>query len=28
VRIKLQLDAFFQPNGQIENFCDGPCDPE
>jgi len=27
-KIKLQLDAFFQPNGQIENFCDGPCNPE
>ena len=23
-----QLDAFFQPDGEIVNFCDGPCDPE
>jgi len=27
-KIKQQLDAFFQPDGVIENFCDGPCDPE
>jgi hypothetical protein len=23
-----QLDAFFQPDGEIVNFCDGACDPE
>jgi len=22
-----QLDAFFRPDGRIEHFCDGPCDP-
>ncbi|HZF48640.1 MAG TPA: hypothetical protein VE093_08330 [Polyangiaceae bacterium] len=27
-KIKMQLDAFFQPDGTIQNFCDGPCDPE
>ncbi|AKT36130.1 hypothetical protein [Chondromyces crocatus] len=27
-RIKQQLDAFFQPDGRIEHFCDGVCDPE
>jgi hypothetical protein len=27
-KIKLQLDAFFQPNGTIQSFCDGACDPE
>jgi hypothetical protein len=26
--IKAQLDAFFRPDSAIENFCDGPCDPE
>jgi hypothetical protein len=26
--IKDQLDAFFRPNGQIENFCQGACDPD
>lgn len=26
--MKLQLDAFFQPDGVISNFCDGPCDPD
>lgn len=23
-----QIDAFLRPNGSIQNFCDGPCDPE
>lgn len=23
-----QIEAFFHPDGMIENFCDGPCDPE
>ena len=23
-----QLDAFFQPSGEIVNFCEGSCDPE
>ena len=23
-----QINAFFQDGGMIENFCDGPCDPE
>lgn len=23
-----QIDAFFRPDGEIENFCDGACDPE
>lgn len=27
-KIKAQLDAFFQLNGQITNTCDGVCDPE
>ncbi len=27
-KIKDQLDLFFQPNGMIQNTCDGPCDPE
>jgi hypothetical protein len=27
-RIKQQLDAFFQPDGVIQNFCDDACDPE
>lgn len=27
-KIKEQIDLFFQPNGQIEHTCDGPCDPE
>jgi len=26
--IKDQLDAFFKPNGSIENFCEGACDPD
>lgn len=28
VKIKDQLDLFFQPDGQIQNTCDGACDPE
>lgn len=28
VKMKAQLDAFFQPNGMVEQFCDGVCDPE
>lgn len=27
-RIKQQLDAFFRPDGVIQNLCDGACDPE
>lgn len=27
-RIKQQLDSFFRPDGTIQNFCDGACDPE
>lgn len=27
-RIKQQIDTFLRPGGAIENFCDGPCDPE
>jgi hypothetical protein len=23
-----QIEAFFRPDGMVENFCDGPCDPE
>ena len=23
-----QIDAFLRPDGRIEQFCDGPCDPE
>ncbi|MEZ4335714.1 MAG: hypothetical protein R3B82_03715 [Sandaracinaceae bacterium] len=23
-----QIDAFFHPDGQIQQICDGPCDPE
>lgn len=23
-----QVDAFLRPGGQIEHFCDGPCDPD
>jgi hypothetical protein len=23
-----QIDAFLRPDGDVENFCDGPCDPE
>jgi len=25
---RLQINAFFQPGGMIENYCDGPCDPD
>ncbi|TKD01389.1 hypothetical protein E8A74_31600 [Polyangium fumosum] len=28
VKVKDQLDLFFQPDGQIQNTCDGACDPE
>ena len=27
-KIKEQIDVFLTPGGKIENFCDGPCDPE
>jgi hypothetical protein len=27
-KIKDMIDAFLRPGGEIENFCDGPCDPE
>ncbi|MBK7827982.1 hypothetical protein [Nannocystis sp.] len=27
-KIRDMIDAFLRPGGQIENFCDGPCDPE
>lgn len=27
-KIRDQIDAFMSPGGLIENFCDGPCDPE
>lgn len=27
-KIREQIDMFLRPGGQIENFCDGPCDPE
>ncbi|MDI1428786.1 hypothetical protein [Polyangium sorediatum] len=27
-KVKDQLDLFFQPDGQIQNTCDGACDPE
>jgi hypothetical protein len=26
--IQAQIDAFLRPDGQVENFCIGPCDPE
>lgn len=28
VKVKDQLDLFFQPDGQIQNTCEGACDPE
>jgi hypothetical protein len=28
VAAKNQMDAFWQPDGQVVNFCDGECDPE
>ena len=28
VKVKDQLDLFFQPDGEIQNTCDGVCDPE
>jgi len=27
-KIRDMIDAFLRPGGQIENFCEGPCDPE
>ncbi|MCY1066326.1 hypothetical protein OV090_16220 [Nannocystis sp. RBIL2] len=27
-KIREQIDMFLRPGGQIENFCDGACDPE
>lgn len=27
-KIREQIDAFLRPGGEIENFCDGPCDPQ
>ncbi|MDC0717418.1 hypothetical protein [Nannocystis bainbridge] len=27
-KIRTQIDMFLRPGGQIENFCDGACDPE
>ena len=27
-KIRDQIDTFMTPDGLIENFCDGPCDPE
>lgn len=27
-KIKAQIDTFLQPNGPIEQTCEGPCDPE
>ncbi len=27
-KIRDTIDAFLQPGGKIENFCDGPCDPQ
>lgn len=27
-KIRDIIDAFLSPGGKIENFCDGPCDPE
>jgi hypothetical protein len=27
-KVRDQIDAFLRPGGEIENFCDGPCDPE
>ncbi len=26
--IQAQIDRFLRPDGLVENFCDGPCDPE
>jgi len=26
--VQMQMDAFMQPDGQVQSFCDGPCDPE
>jgi hypothetical protein len=27
-KIRDQIDAFLRPGGVIDNFCDGPCDPQ
>jgi len=27
-KAQLQMDAFMRPDGKVENFCDGPCDPD
>jgi hypothetical protein len=27
-KAQLQMDAFMRPNGKVENFCDGICDPD
>ncbi|MCY1012632.1 hypothetical protein OV079_45290 [Nannocystis pusilla] len=27
-KVREQIDMFLRPGGQIENFCDGACDPE
>lgn len=26
--LKAQVDAFLRPDGAVQNFCEGPCDPE
>ena len=26
--VSKQIDAFLKPNGVVQSFCDGPCDPE
>lgn len=26
--IQAQIDAFLRPDGNVQNFCNGPCDPE
>jgi len=27
-KAQLQMDAFMRPDGKVQNFCDGPCDPD
>ena len=27
-KIKEQIDMFLRPGGKIDNYCEGPCDPE
>ena len=27
-KAQLQMDAFMRPDGKVENFCDGACDPD